>query len=101
MVIFSYIVRCTFKIACIQLVLEDELAADDSTDTVDLKIPLSTSTALRLNNNMLSSWDGFGDTMTRLFVEPAAHLCWLDLAFNDIRAIDEVYTYTYLYIPYM
>ena len=78
----------------LQLVLEDELAADDSTDTVDLKIPQSSSTALRLNNNMLSQWEGFGDTMSRLFVSHPTHLHWLDLAFNEIKTIDEVYTCT-------
>ena len=83
-----------------QLVLEDELAADDSTDTVDLKIPPSTSTALRLNNNMLSHWEGFGETLSRLFVSHAAHLHWVDLAFNEIRTIDEVlcwYTLEYFH----
>ena len=75
----------------LQLVLEDELAADDSTDTVDLKIPQSSSTALRLNNNMLSYWEGFRDTVSRLFVSHSTHLHWLDLAFNEIKTIDEVY----------
>lgn len=78
-----------------QLVLEDELAADDSTDTVDLQIPLSTSTALRLNNNGLTMWEGFSETLRRLFVDHTAHLCWLDLAFNDIRTIDAVYNIIY------
>ena len=80
-----------------QLVLEDELAADDSTDTVDLHVPPSTSTALRLNNNGLSTWEGISDTLRRLFVDHTTHLCWLDLAFNDIRTIDVVgMLYVYL-----
>ena len=70
--------------------MEDELAADDSTDTVDLKITPSASTALILNNNVLGSWDGFSETLSRLFVDHSQHLCWLDLALNDIRTIDQV-----------
>ena len=73
-----------------QLVLEDELAADDSTDTMDLKITPSTSTALRLNNNMLNRWEGFSETVGRLFVQHTEHLCWLDLSFNELRTIDDV-----------
>ena len=73
-----------------QLVLEDELAADDSTDTMDLKIMPSTSTALRLNNNMLNSWEGFSETVGKLFVQHTEHLCWLDLSFNELRTIDDV-----------
>ena len=73
-----------------QLVLEDELAADDSTDTVDLQITPSSSTALLLNNNGLTLWEGFSDALSRLFVDHSSHLCWLDLAINEIRTIDAV-----------
>ena len=74
----------------VQLVLEDELAADDSTDTIDLKVTQSLGSGLRLNNNMLSDWEGFSDTVSRLFVDHRTHLRWLDLSFNDMTTIDAV-----------
>ena len=68
--------------------LEEELAGDLGDSEVSLDGPHSTATALRVNNNMLADWDGFSETMVKLFLEPASHLAWLDLAFNDLKTID-------------
>jgi Leucine-rich repeat (LRR) protein len=81
---------------------EDELAADDSTETVDLDITASTSRALLLNNNRVGFWDEFSETLRRLFVDHTSHLCWLDLALNELRTIDpcilELKNLTMLYL---
>lgn len=64
------------------------MAGDLGDSEVSLEGPRSTATALRLNNNMLGDWYGFSKTMVKLFLEPARHLAWLDLAFNDLKTID-------------
>lgn len=66
------------------------MAGDLGDSEVSLEGPRSTATALRLNNNMLGDWYGFSKTMVKLFLEPARHLAWLDLAFNDLKTIDSV-----------
>ncbi len=68
--------------------LEDELSAGDSTDTID--IAKTCTTALRLNNNMIVDWEGLLDSVERLLVAPSANLRWLDLSFNDLKTIDSV-----------
>ena len=50
----------------------------------------SKSTSLKLNNNLLSGWDGLRSTLLELFVDPAKTLGWIDLSFNDLKTIDEV-----------
>lgn len=57
-------------------------------DTVSIE--KSTTTALKLNNNLLGQWDDFSSTMHQLFVDPALTLAWIDLSFNELRTIDEV-----------
>ena len=70
---------------------DEDLEAEDSL----VHLPLSDSTALRVNNNMLTSWDGFWPTMCDLFTDPAANVQWLDLSFNDIRSIESASTVLY------
>lgn len=70
-----------------QLDLSEELAGDSNTS---LQLEKSNSTSLKVNNNMLKSWEGFWLAIERLFVEPAMHLQWIDFSFNDLRLIDAV-----------
>lgn len=56
----------------------------------EVEVVQSNSTALKVNNNLLTNWDGFADVIHKLFVNPALTLSWIDLSFNDIRTIDEV-----------
>ena len=65
---------------------EEEMELEDSL----VHLPLSASTALRVNNNMLTSWEGFWSTLGDLYIDPAATLHWLDVSFNDLRSIDQV-----------
>ena len=68
--------------------LEDELSARSSQGSLEVeKFP---STALKVNNNILFSWDGFMSTITQLFEDPATKLGWIDFSFNDLRTIDNV-----------
>ena len=55
-----------------------------------LHLDKSNSTALKVNNNILNSWDGFWMSLEKLFVEPALQLQWIDFSFNDLKTIDEV-----------
>lgn len=71
-----------------QLVLEDELSAEGSTESI--VVEQSRSMALRVNNNMLGDWENFLPTVCKLFVEPTTRLAWIDLSFNDLRTIDKV-----------
>lgn len=48
------------------------------------------ATALRLNNNMLGSWEGFLEILDLMIIEPYNNLQWLDFSFNDLKTIDEV-----------
>ena len=77
------------------MLLEEELAGDVVGSEVSLDGPHSTATALRVNNNMLGDWEGFSETMAKLFLEPTTHLAWLDLAFNDLKTIDSVSACSY------
>ncbi|CAH2225928.1 leucine-rich repeat-containing 51-like isoform X1 [Pelobates cultripes] len=52
------------------------------------------SQALRLNNNILTDLQGFGETMEKLLSD-SSQLSWIDLSFNDLSTIDPVLT-TYL-----
>ena len=70
----------------VQLDLDEEMESEDSL----VHLPLSTSTALRVNNNMLADWEGFWSTITELYVDPVLSLQWLDLSFNELRTIDLV-----------
>ena len=74
-----------------QLVLEDELSTEGSTESV--VVDQSRSMALRVNNNMLGDWENFLPTMCKLFVEPTTRLAWIDFSFNDLRTIDKVSTH--------
>lgn len=51
-------------------------------------IEKTNTTAFRVNNNLLSEWDGFMDTLEALIVNPTVNLAWLDLSFNDLKTID-------------
>lgn len=55
-----------------------------------MEIVKSNSTALKVNNNMLTQWVNFRSTLHKLFVDPELTLAWIDLSFNDLRTIDEV-----------
>jgi Leucine-rich repeat (LRR) protein len=66
-----------------------DLAEEEVMDGSTFTLIKSESTALRVNNNMLSNWDGFVDTITALFVDHSSHLQWLDLSFNDLKIIDD------------
>ena len=70
-----------------QLDLSEEVVEDSSTS---LHLDKSESTALKVNNNILNSWDGFWMSMEKLFVEPALQLQWIDFSFNDLKTIDAV-----------
>ena len=70
-----------------QLDLSEEVIEDSSTS---LHLDKSNSTALKVNNNILNSWDGFWMSLEKLFVEPALQLHWIDFSFNDLRTIDAV-----------
>lgn len=61
-----------------------------SSDDSNIELIKSHATALRLNNNMLSDWDGFIETLQTMFIDPLVHLQWLDLSFNDLKTIDKV-----------
>ena len=71
----------------LQFDLNEEMGGDSNTS---LQLEKSTSTALKVNNNMLKSWEEFWPAMERLFVEPALQLQWIDFSFNDLQVIDEV-----------
>ena len=71
----------------VQLDLNEEVVEDSSTS---LHLDKSSSTALKVNNNILNSWDGFWLSLEKLFVEPALQLQWIDFSFNDLRTIDAV-----------
>lgn len=70
-----------------QFDLNEELGGDSNTS---LHLEKSNSTALKVNNNILKSWEGFWPAMERLFVHPALQLQWIDFSFNDLQAIDDV-----------
>jgi hypothetical protein len=53
-------------------------------------IERSTTTAIKLNNNLIGHWDDFSSTMHQLFVDPALTLSWIDLSFNELRTINDV-----------
>ena len=63
------------------------MAGDSNTS---LQIEQSNSTALKVNNNMLKSWEGFWPAIQKLFMEPVLQLQWIDFSFNDLRTIDAV-----------
>ena len=68
--------------------MEDELTSGSSQGSLQIeKFP---STALKLNNNILNSWDGFMSTISKLFEDPSTRLGWIDFSFNDLRTIDDV-----------
>ena len=58
--------------------------------STSLHLEKSDSTALKVNNNILNSWDGFWMSLEKLFVEPALQLQWIDFSFNDLKTIDAV-----------
>ncbi|XP_011404021.1 PREDICTED: leucine-rich repeat-containing protein 51-like [Amphimedon queenslandica] len=62
-----------------------DLADDDEASPLEAV----KATALRVNNNMLASWEGFIETLDQMIIEPHQHLQWLDLSFNDLKTIDE------------
>ena len=71
----------------VQLDLSEEVIEDSSTS---LHLDKSDSTALKVNNNILNSWEGFWMSLEKLFVEPAVQLQWIDFSFNDLKTIDPV-----------
>ena len=58
--------------------------------STSLHLEKSDSTALKVNNNILNSWDGFWMSLEKLFVEPVLQLQWIDFSFNDLKTIDAV-----------
>jgi hypothetical protein len=64
-----------------------EVAGDSSTS---LNLEKSNSSALKVNNNILNSWEGFWMSLEKLFVEPVLQLQWIDFSFNDLKTIDAV-----------
>ena len=60
-----------------------------TSDSGKLIITQSDAEVVRLNNNMLSSWDGFSDTFHTLLLSPL-QLSWIDLSFNDLKSIHAV-----------
>ncbi len=68
--------------------LEDELSTGSSGGSLEVeKFP---STALKVNNNILLSWDGFMTSIAKLFQDPVSKLGWIDFSFNDLKTIDVV-----------
>lgn len=57
---------------------------------MSLNLVQSASTALKVNNNMLTHWSDFKSIIDKLFVDSMRTLAWLDLSFNDFRTIDGV-----------
>jgi len=68
-----------------------------TSDSGRLIITQSDAEVVRLNNNMLSSWDGFSDTFHTLLLSPQ-QLSWIDLSFNDLRSIHSVREHSLLVI---
>ena len=73
-----------------QLILEDELSTSGDSGSSSLDVAATPSTALRVNNNILNSWDGFLGVVAKLVAGGVAALQWLDLSFNDLKTIDVV-----------
>eukprot|EP00731_Ephydatia_muelleri_P030996 Em0022g510a len=65
--------------------VEDDISSEKGSTFL---IEKTYTTAFRVNNNLLSDWAGFMDTLEALIVNPAHNLAWLDLSFNDLKSID-------------
>ena len=63
--------------------LEEEVADE-------IEIEKSTTTALKVNNNLIAHWDDFTTAIQQLFVDPVQTLAWIDFSFNELRTISEV-----------
>ena len=72
-----------------QLVIKEELSASGES-SVSLDVAATPTSSLKLNNNLLSEWDGFLDTVGKLVAGASASLQWLDFSFNDFKTIDTV-----------
>ena len=70
-----------------QCLVEDDISSEKGSTFL---IEKTYTTAFRVNNNLLSDWAGFMDTLEALIVNPAHNLAWLDLSFNDLKSIDSV-----------
>lgn len=62
--------------------LEDEMASDAD----KLIVTQSNAEVVKLNNNMLSEWEGFSEMFHTLLISPL-QLSWIDLSFNDFKNI--------------
>ena len=65
--------------------IEDEVASEGD----KLIVSQSTAEVIKLNNNMITDWDGFSDMVHTLLISPL-QLSWLDLSFNDLKSIHSV-----------
>lgn len=69
--------------------LDEELSASGDS-SVSLDVAATPTSSLKVNNNLLSEWDGFLDTVGKLVVGALVSVQWLDLSFNDFKTIDAV-----------
>ena len=60
-----------------------------ASDADKLIIAQSDAEVVKLNNNMLSDWNGFSDMLHTLLISPL-QLAWIDLSFNDLKNIHPV-----------
>lgn len=65
--------------------LEDEVASEAD----KLIVTQSNAEVVKLNNNMLSDWEGFSEMLHTLLISPL-QLSWIDLSFNDFKNINSV-----------
>ncbi len=70
--------------------LEDELSKSIGSSGCSVEVEKFPSTALKVNNNVLLSWDGFMTSIAKLFQDPVSKLGWIDFSFNDLKTIDVV-----------
>ena len=75
----------------IQYVLFSQYLSDE-VESVDMEREKYPVNAIKLNNNMLVSWDGFTEVLTQLCTAPL-QIAWIDLSFNDLRNIPLVITH--------
>ncbi|XP_035681032.1 leucine-rich repeat-containing protein 51-like [Branchiostoma floridae] len=91
----------SFKMLCsMEDTAEEELRQGSRKHKYDEEGRLN-SNALRMNNNALTTLDGFEGAITRLLTNPEA-LAWVDLSFNDLTTVDPVLlTYPNIKVLYL
>ena len=60
-----------------------------ASDADKLIVTQSNAEVVKLNNNMLSEWEGFSEMFHTLLISPL-QLSWIDLSFNDFKNISSV-----------